>query len=137
VTGAAIAAAGAHLRAGDIALVRAGWDRVESLDAPEYWTRAPWMTEEASRWLLDRGVKAVGFDFPQDRCIRDLVTGARRPARDEHTTHLILLLNGVPMYEYLCNLWDLRQRRVEFVGLPLSLPSADGSPVRAVAIEKG
>ena len=135
VTGEAIAAAGEGLRPGDIALVRAGWDRVESIATAEFWTRAPWLTGEACEWLLGRRVKAVAFDFPQDRCIRDLVTGARMPAREENTSHMILLLNGVVMFEYLCNMTAITRPRVEFIGLPLKVARCDGAPARAIAIE--
>ena len=116
VTEAAVAAAGGHVRDGDIVLVRAGWDRVESLDTPAFWTRAPYMTAEACRWLLARGLKAIAFDFPQDHCIRDMVTGARTPAFEENTTHIELLLKGVPMFEYLCNMTEIRGDRVELLG---------------------
>jgi kynurenine formamidase len=115
--------------------MKAGWDRVHSLDTPEFWTMAPYMTAEACRWLFARGLKAIAFDFPQDRCIRDYVTGERKPALEENTTHVELLLKGVPMFEYLCNMGEITQARVEFIGLPLKIPGCDGAPVRAIAIE--
>lgn len=127
--------AGAHVRRGDIALVRTGWDERRSIDTPEFWTEAPYMSGGASEWLLERGVKAVAFDFPQDYCIRHLVLGDRRPAREENVTHMVLLCNGVLMFEYLCNMTAIREPRTFFVGLPLKLPDCDGAPVRAIAIE--
>jgi kynurenine formamidase len=136
VTEEMVAAAGADLRPGDIALIRSGWDRVESIATPEFWSRAPWITDEACQWLLDRRIKAVAFDFPQDRCIRDLVTGARAPSREEMTSHLILLLNGVIMFEYLCNMMEIARPRVEFIGLPLKVARCDGAPARAIVIEE-
>ncbi|MEO1017770.1 MAG: cyclase family protein [Pseudomonadota bacterium] len=135
VTEAAIAEAGGHVRDGDIVLLRAGWDRVESIDTPEFWTRAPYMTADACRWLYARNIKAIAYDFPQDHCIRDMVTGARQPAFEENTTHIELLLKGVIMFEYLCNMTALTKNRVEFIGLPLKVPHADGAPARAIAIE--
>ena len=120
----------------DIVLLRAGWDRVESLDTPEFWTRAPYMTAEACRWLLARGIKAIAYDFPQDHCIRDYVTGERSPSFEENTTHVELLLKGIPMFEYLCNMNEIRQERVQFHGLPIKIPDCDGAPVRAIAIEE-
>lgn len=131
----AVAAAGRTLRRGDIALLRTDWDLKASIDDETFWTTAPYMTSEASRWLHDAGVKAVGFDFPQDRCIRDLVTGAREPALEENVTHVELLLKGVTMFEYLCNLSAITAPRFTFMGLPLKIPDCDGSPVRAVALE--
>lgn len=135
VTEEIVARAGAHVREGDIVLMKSAWDRVEPLDTDAFWTRAPWMTAEACRWLLARGIKAIAFDFPQDRCIRDYVTGARMPALEENTTHVELLLKGVPMFEYLCNMAEIGSERVEFIGLPLKIPGCDGAPVRAIALE--
>ena len=135
VTRQMVAAGAAALEPGDIALMRSGWDRVESIARPEFWTRAPWLTEEACEWLLDRAPKAVAFDFPQDRCIRDLVSGDRIPAREENTSHMILLLNGIIMFEYLCNMTSITRPRVDFIGLPLKVANCDGAPARVVVIE--
>lgn len=93
------------------------------------------MTAEACRWLYSRGIKAIAFDFPQDLCIRDYVTGARVPALEENTTHVELLLKGIPMFEYLCNTAEIASNRVDFYGLPMKLPHADGAPARVIAIE--
>ena len=136
VTEEMVAAAGSHIEEGDIVILRSGWDTRESLDTQEFWTRAPYMTTEASRWLYGRGIGAIAFDFPQDYCIRDYVTGARRPAFEENTTHIELLLKGIPMFEYLCNMTEISKPHVEFIGLPLKLPECDGSPIRAVAVEQ-
>ena len=135
VTVERVASAGSHVEEGDIILLRSGWDTRESIDSETFWTRAPYMTTEASRWLYNRNINAIAFDFPQDRCIRDYVTGERRPAFEENTTHIELLLKGIPMFEYLCNMMEITKARVEFVGLPLKLPDCDGSPIRAVAVE--
>ncbi len=130
-----VEAAGGHVEAGDIVLLRTGWDLRESIHEETFWTRAPYMSPEACRWLMGRKISAVAFDFPQDHCIRDYVTGARAPVLEENTTHVELLLKGVIMFEYLCNMMSLQRRRVQFIGLPLKLPDIDGSPIRAVAME--
>lgn len=135
ITAAMLAAAGEHLVAGDIALLCTGWSDRTSIDAVEFWTEAPYVEAAAAVWLRERGVKAVGFDFPQDHCIRDLVTGAREPARAEHVTHIELLCRGVLLFEYLCNLTAIRRPRVRFFGLPLKLSGADGAPARVIVIE--
>jgi arylformamidase len=135
VTAAMIADAGRHLEAGDIALLRTGWSDRRSIEAAEFWTEAPYVEAEAAVWLREQGVKAVGFDFPQDYCIRDLVTGARQPTREEHVTHIELLCRGVLLFEYLCNLSAITRPRVQFLGLPIKLAEADGAPARVVVIE--
>ena len=43
---------------------------------------------------------------------------------------------SVLMFEYLCNMMEIRVPRPLFVGLPLKLPDSDGAPVRAIAIEE-
>jgi len=73
-----MSAAGAHLQPGDFALIRTRWDERASLDTPEFWLNAPWMTPAGSIWLREQGIKAVGFDFPQDHCIRFFLTGEKR-----------------------------------------------------------
>ena len=66
---------------------------------------------------------------------RDLVTGEREPEWEENVTHLVLLCNGVIMFEYLCNMMAIESERTFFVGLALKIPDSDGAPARAVAIE--
>jgi arylformamidase len=136
ITGERIAAAGAHLRRGDIAILKTRWDERADIDTPDFWARSPWMTAEAAVWLRDAGVKAVGFDFPQDRCIRFFLTGEARPPLPEHVTHHHLLKQGVVMFEYLRNTGALRAPRSLVVALPLKLPDSDGAPARVIAIEE-
>ena len=131
-----VAAAGDHIQTGDIVLMRTGWDQKASIQEAEFWTTAPYMTREASQWLLEKEIKAIAFDFPQDYCIRHLVTGEQKPAWEDNVTHVVLLCNGVLMFEYLCNMMAINQPRSLFIGLPIKLPHSDGAPVRAVVIEE-
>jgi kynurenine formamidase len=39
------------------------------------------------------------------------------------------------MFEYLCNTAEIASNRVDFYGLPMKLPHADGAPARVIAIE--
>ena len=135
VTEAMMEAAGGHVGPGDIVLVRTDWDRRADIGTPEFWTRAPYMTAGAAEGFRGRGVKAVGFDFPQDYCIRHFVTGEKQPAREDNTTHVVLLVNGIILFEYLCNMGEISGARTCFVGLPLKIPGCDGAPARAIAID--
>lgn len=123
-----------HLRAGDIALLKTCWGNEVDADSREYWQEAPYITDAATDWLVERGARAVGFDFPADRCLREEMNG-RRAERHEHTVHAGLLERGVPIIEYLANLSDITTDRVFLVAAPLRLVGADASPVRAFAIE--
>ena len=135
ITAERIAAAGGHLRRSDIAILKTRWDERADIAAPEFWARAPWMTAEAAIWLREVGIKAVGFDFPQDYCIRYFLTGEARPPLPEHVTHYHLLKEGVIMFEYLRNTGALRAPRSFVVALPVKLPDSDGAPARVIAIE--
>ncbi len=135
VTAADLDARGGHVRAGDIALLRTDWPRRRSWETREFWTEAPYTTAEACRWLVARGVKAVGYDYPPDFPVRYLVTGERRVvAPEEWATHHTFFRAGVGVIEYLANLDRLGRERVRFVALPLRIEGGDGAPARAIAI---
>lgn len=128
-----LAAAGAHVRAGDIVLVKMAWDQRYQLSRPEYWTQAPYLTRDACEWLAAKKPAMVGYDFPQDEPIRGLLDG-RQASIEEFVSHDVILRRGVPMIEYLCNLGEVTAPRVEVCALPLKVLEADGAPARVVAM---
>ncbi len=128
---------GGHLRPGDIALLRTDWGRKVAVEDADYWQVAPYVTRDGAEWLLSQECRCVGYDFPQDYPIRELVGGSRAPESKEFVTHDVLLSRGVGMVEYLAGLDQIPGERTFFVAAPLRLPEVDGSPVRALAIEWG
>jgi arylformamidase len=136
ITVADLEKANADLRAGDIALLRSNWEQQRSVEALSFWTDAPWLEADACRWLRAQQIKAIAYDFPQDYCIRDYATGERTPAWEENTSHIELLLHGIIMFEYLCNLAAIRSRRPLFIGLPIKVENSDGAPARVVVIDE-
>ncbi len=134
ITAGLISARGAHLEEGDIALIKTCWEDVHSPLTPEFWTESPYLSAEACRWLLARGIKALGVDFPQDYPIRLLLDGKSAPIAD-FVSHDILLRNGVILIEYLCNLGALEGPRTTLFALPLKVPGAEGAPARVIAYE--
>src|SRR5262249_33092582 len=86
-----------HVRAGDIVLLRTDWPRVTSVENPKFWTEGPFTGSTGCQWLIDRRVKAVGYDYPPDQCIRDTLPSPnrRRPGRDEYTTHAMFFPAGI------------------------------------------
>ena len=129
-----LADAARHVRRGDIVILKTAWERRRSPRTPEFWTEAPYLTRGAAEWLLERGVRTVAYDFPQDYTIRLLLRGEVRPMA-EHVTHDVLLRNGVVMVEYLANTAELTRPRTWFCALPLKVPASDGAPARAIALE--
>jgi arylformamidase len=135
VTAADLARKAGHVRAGDIALLRTDWPRRVSVDDERFWRVAPWTGISACRWLIERGVKAVGYDYPPDYSVRTSIFEPNTPiAREECTTHHAFFPAGVTVVEYLTNLDQIRAERCRFLALPLRIDEADGSPVRAIAM---
>jgi len=125
-----------HVRAGDIVLLRTDWPLKMSVEHEEFWTRGPFTGQSGCDWLVARGVKAVGYDYPPDHCTRDTLPGPKRrkPARAEYTTHASFFARGITVIEYLTNLDAIGAARCRFLALPLRIEGSDGSPVRAIAM---
>jgi arylformamidase len=79
------------------------------------------ISQEAARYLVERGVRTVGVDY--------LSVGGFR--EDAEATHLALLQGGVWLIEGL-NLSPVRAGNYELVCLPLRIAGGDGAPARAV-----
>lgn len=135
VTAADLERRAAHVERGDIVVLRTDWPRRVSVESERFWRDAPWTGRAACEWLVARGAKAVGYDYPPDHCIRTTIFEPGRPVpRSEHTTHDVFFPAGITVVEYLTNLDAIGVPRCRFLALPLRLEGADGSPVRAVAL---
>jgi kynurenine formamidase len=135
VSATELAAHAGHVRRGDIVLLRTDWPRKVSVDSEKFWREAPYTARSACDWLVQRGVKAVGYDYPPDQCIRTTIfSPGTTVARHECVTHDVFFPAGVTVIEYLTNLDQIGAARCRFLALPLRIEGADGSPVRAVAV---
>jgi len=123
-----------HVKTNDIVILKTLWSERCKPDSKEYWTQAPYMTDEACQLLASLKPRVIGFDFPQDHILKT-IDGSKRLTLAESTAHKHLLYNGVLFIEYLCNLGAVKQNRVNLIALPLKLEGVEGSPVRVVAIE--
>lgn len=132
ITAERLSAAAGHVLADDIIILKTCWGLRRSVATPEFWLDAPFLGRAAAEWLQGRSPRAVAFDFPQDYCIRLLLSGEVRPI-EEHVSHDVLLRNEVVLIEYLTNTDALTAPRVRFCCLPLKVPAADGAPARVIA----
>jgi arylformamidase len=124
-----------HVRTGDIVLLRTDWPRRASVETERFWRDAPYTGQNACDWLIQRKVKAVGYDYPPDYCVRTMIFEPKKKVRrEDNTTHHAFFPVGITVIEYLTNLDRIGAPRCRFVALPLPVEGADGSPVRAVAI---
>lgn len=134
VTAADLEASAQHARPGDIVLLRTDWPRRVSVESEKFWRDAPYTHRSACDWLIRRQVKAVGYDYPPDYCIRTMTfEPQKRLRREDNTTHEAFFPAGITVIEYLTNLDQIGAPRCRFAALPLPVEGADGSPVRAVA----
>jgi arylformamidase len=89
-------------------------------DMTEFPGKIPVMEPDLPDWLADRGVRLIGVDLPS-------VDPLDSKTLDNHHA---LGRRGITIVE---GLWleDVPAGRYEFVGVPLKIAGADGSPLRA------
>ncbi|MGH7277308.1 MAG: cyclase family protein, partial [Candidatus Rokuibacteriota bacterium] len=135
VTAAELERHARHVQRGDIALLRTDWPTRASVETERFWKDAPYTGRSACDWLVARGVKAVGYDYPPDYAIRTMIfSPGTAVTREECPTHHVFFPAGITVIEYLTNLDAIAVPRCRFLALPLRLEGADGSPVRAIAM---
>lgn len=122
-------AQGISIRSGDLVLVRTGW--------AQHWRNSalfngslgglPGPGREGTQWLIDQGASMVGSDTPAFEVI---------PSQGDSVHAMLLVDRAIHIIENL-NLETLAARRCKrflFVGLPLRMVGATGSPMRPVAV---
>jgi arylformamidase len=120
---------GRHVRRSDIAILRTGWtDRSWGTDA--FWKTGPYLTPGGADWLVERGVKAVVYDFAEEFVVRN--PGFRG---EDCEVHHKILGSGIYNIEYVRHLGKIGAPRVTLIAFPLRLVGLDGAPARVVAIE--
>jgi arylformamidase len=108
--------------AGRAILLHTGWDRHWGTAA--YGVDAPFLTAEATRWLVAQGAALVGIDSVNIDDIGDRA----RPA------HTGLLAAGIPIVEHLCRLGELPTTGFAFHAAPPAVEQFGTFPVRAYAV---
>ena len=51
------------------------------VESERFWSDAPFTGRSACEWLVDRGVKVVGYDYPPDYAIRTMTFSPGNPSR--------------------------------------------------------
>ncbi len=112
---------GCHVR-GKAVLFDTGWDR--HWQTPEYGVEAPFLSAQATEWLVEQGAALVGIDSVNIDDMND----KSRPA------HSGLLNAGIPIVEHLCNLDQIPDVGFRFHAVPPAVRNFGTFPVRAYAI---
>jgi arylformamidase len=112
-----------QLQNADFVLIKTGWSKYWGKD--NYFKEFPSLSVDAAKWLAELPLKGIGIDAISI----DSVDNVALPA------HHILLEKDIIIIENLTNLDVIKTKKIYFICLPLKISDADGSPVRAIAIE--
>ncbi len=103
-------------------IIRTDWST--RWGSPDYFRSGPFLTVEASRFLVEASVTLVGIDCANIDDMSDTV----RPA------HTILLAADIPIVEHLCNVQQLPTSNFRFFAVPPAIKGGTSFPIRAFAI---
>ncbi len=107
-------------------LFRTDWH--QRYGTPEYRNELPRISLELARWLVEKRVAMIGVEPPSVADVNN-----KQELTEVHQT---LFRGNVLIVEGLANLDQIKSSTVDFIALPLSIESGDGSPVRAIAIHR-
>ncbi|MFK7968382.1 MAG: cyclase family protein [Rickettsiaceae bacterium] len=109
-------------------ILRYGWDK--KVHTNDYYVSHPFLSTEASQYLVDIGVKLVAQDTPMPDNPKN---GKGCPI--DSPNHHIFLGNNCILVEYLINLDKISKEEVDLFVLPLKIKGGDGAPARCIVIE--
>jgi arylformamidase len=107
-------------------LFRTDWHK--RYGTPEYRNELPRISLELAQWLVERKVAMIGVEPPSVADVNN-----KQELTEVHQT---LFRGNVLIVEGLANLDQIRSSNIEFIALPMKITGGDGSPVRAIAIER-
>ncbi|HHW49832.1 MAG TPA: cyclase family protein [Clostridiaceae bacterium] len=114
-----------HIKRGDILLLKTENSRRRLLSRGKFVTDYCYLEPEAAEYLAQVGIKTLGYDFLSPEKYNFSTPGA----------HLALLKNNIVIAEGLL-LEDVPEGEYEIIMLPMKIKGGNGSPVRAVLIER-
>ncbi|MBI9102487.1 MAG: cyclase family protein [Spirochaetales bacterium] len=107
----------------DFLIIKTGWDQYWGDD--KYYEDFPALSLKAAEWLAEFNLKGLGVDS----------ISIDPMSSTDFEVHKILLARNILSIENLTNLDSIKGERFTLSILPLKSRDADGSPVRAVAME--
>lgn len=130
-----LARSGAAIEPGTIVLIRT--DRDRHMGTPAFFTRGTGMSADATRWLIDQGVRLMGIDqWGWDLPIQWQIRQSRRTKNPElfWEAHLVGRDKEYCHIEQLTNLGALPAHGFKVAVFPLKIVGASAAPARVVAI---
>ncbi len=107
-------------------LFRTDW--YKRCGTPEYRELLPRISLELAEWLVEHQVALIGVEPPSVADVNNM-----QELTDVHQT---LFRGNVLIVEGLAHLDQIQSAEFDFIALPMQITGGDGSPVRAIAIEK-
>lgn len=123
----ALQVTGVTIQPQSVALYHTGWYK-KWRDRFEYVKNYPGLSREAIEYLNDLGAIAIGADAPSIDSWIEVAQVKLQPA------HIVCREREILNLENMANIDLIPSHEFWFVGLPLKLRNATGSPIRAVAI---
>jgi len=109
----------------DFIILKTGWSTYWGKH--QYYENFPSLTEEAACWLSGFKLKGIGID----------AISVDNMNTDTFAVHKLFLNKNILIIENLTNLESIDNENFIISIMPLKTQNADGSPVRAFAIEDG
>lgn len=110
----------------DRIVIRTGWSN--HYGEKDYFVGHPYLTRDASEWIVDKHIKLVGTDTPSLDNPKNMLG-----SQYDSPVHRTLLGAGVALLEYLTNLHKVRKNFL-LVAAPLKIIGSDGAPARVFAL---
>lgn len=125
-----ISAGADRLQKDEICILVTGWEKHFGMD--DYIIRSPYLSLEAAEYLAQKEIKLIAMDTPMIGSIED---GIEKIVEGAQLADMYFLDNGINILLGLVNCLELPEN-VDFYAFPLKINGAEGSPVRAVAMER-
>jgi kynurenine formamidase len=113
---------------GEIVVVRTDWTDRWWGTFPDYYTRSPFLTEEAGAWLAAMHPRAVVVDFFEEEC-----AVSTEFSSEDFVVHRAILGADVPLIEQATRIGTVRAERFEIRAAMVSLAGVEASPCRLFA----
>lgn len=107
----------------EFVLIKTGWNKFWGHQ--KYYEDFPALSEEAAKWISEFNLKGIGID----------AISIDEMKSTTFEVHKILMSKSIIIIENLTNLDSISSEYFVLSILPLKNKNADGSPVRAIAIE--
>ena len=121
-----------NIKKGDIVVLKSNLNNIYPNTTEKYWKNSPYLEDSGSEFLISKKIKAIVFDFPQDRAAKDLQF--RVVENKEFTEHQIVLGAGVMHVEHVVNLNLINSDEFFFFALPIKIPFADGGNSTPISV---